>query len=206
MFLKQIAERSWPATAIHDTVRAVLRNPAFSRSAQRSIVEYIVLWIGEMFHRLQQLLKNAPSARSVALGGIALLVVLVVARLVVEASARSEKTARSGRGGRGLSADDPWMAADLLASQGRYEEAAHALYRGVVLGLSRDERLRLDPSKTSGDYARELRRRGSSSLGAFRAFVRRFDVAVYGHGGCDEAAVAELRELSAPFRSRARAA
>jgi hypothetical protein len=73
----------------------------------------------------------------------------------------------------------------------------------VLESLARSEHLRLDPSKTSGDYARELRTRGSSSHAPFRAFGRRFDVAVYGHGGCDEAAIAELYRLAAPFRPRA---
>jgi hypothetical protein len=76
----------------------------------------------------------------------------------------------------------------------------------VLLSLARGERMRLDPSKTSGDYARELRARGSSAYQPFRAFARRFDVGVYGHGRCDAVLIAELRALAAPFATRARAA
>jgi hypothetical protein len=77
----------------------------------------------------------------------------------------------------------------------------------VLLTLARAERLRLDPSKTSGDYARELRARSSASYQPFRTFSRRFDVAVFGHGGCDAALIDDLRRLAAPFSSlRARAA
>ena len=68
------------------------------------------------------------------------------------------------------------------------------------------ERLRLDPSKTSGDYARELRARGSASYQPFRAFARRFDVAVFGHGGCDARLIDDLRALAQPLTARARAA
>jgi hypothetical protein len=64
----------------------------------------------------------------------------------------------------------------------------------------------LDPSKTSGDYARELRARGSASYQPFRDFSRRFDVAVFGHGGCDAALIDDLRRLATPFAPRARAA
>jgi hypothetical protein len=42
--------------------------------------------------------------------------------------------------------------------------------------------------------------------GPFRAFGRRFDLAVFGHGGCDAAAIDELRRLAAPWRPRERAA
>ena len=104
------------------------------------------------------------------------------------------------------SGTDPWQAADELLALGRHEEAAHALYRGVILALAQAERLRIDPSKTSGDYARELRRRSSSSLSPFVAFARRFDVLVYGHVPPDAAAVEQLRNMTTPFRARSRAA
>jgi hypothetical protein len=191
---------------VHDTVRAALRDPAFQRSLRSSIADRLLLWVVEWFDRLARAVRQLPSARSIALGFIALLVLLVLARVVIAARARGDRVERRG-GRRGThAAEDPWQLAEALATEGRYEEAAHALYRGVIASLGRDERIRLDPSKTSGDYARELRRRGAASLTPFRAFTRRFDVAVYGHRTCDGPVFAELRELSAPFRRRARAA
>jgi hypothetical protein len=127
-------------------------------------------------------------------------VVIVVARLALGARARPDGMDDGGRvqpGGRG---EDPWRAAERFVAAGQLEEAAHALYRGVVESVARSDRLRLDPSKTSGDYARELRARGSARLSHFRAFARRFDVAVYGHGGCTADAVAELSRLAEPCR------
>ena len=93
-----------------------------------------------------------------------------------------------------------------MAGEGLYEEAAHALYRAVLVSIAQVERIRLDPAKTSGDYARELRSRGAASLSAYRAFVRRFDAAVYGHGRCDAESLEELTRLALPFAPRARAA
>jgi hypothetical protein len=46
--------------------------------------------------------------------------------------------------------------------------------------MAKVDGLRLHPSKTSGDYWRELRRRGSPVGDDFRLFARRFDRAVYG--------------------------
>ncbi len=204
--LWQNFERHWPAAAVHDTVQAVVRDPAFRRSLRRSFADRIILWLAEWFAKFTRALNHLPSTRSVALFFVVVIVMFVVVRLVIAARAGDDSGARAVRRRAGTSVSDPWQAAESLLALGRFEEAAHALYRGVIVTLGREERLRLHPSKTSGDYARELRRKGSSSLAPFRSFTRRFDIAVYGHGGCDATALDELRALSAPFRPRARAA
>ena len=191
---------------MHDTVRAVLRDPAFRRSLRHSLADRILLWLSHWFAQLLKLLSHLPSARSFVLAFVALIVLFVVVRLVIAARARDERAALGSARRSMASADDPWRAADALALEGRHEEAAHALYRGVIRSLGRLERIRLDPSKTSGDYARELRRRNAATLAPFRDFTRRFDIVIYGHGRADALSLAELRELSAPFRAPARAA
>jgi hypothetical protein len=202
----QVAPRVWPADAVHDTVEAVVRGGAFTRSLQSSLGERLLQWLGTWVGRVFHSLDGRTSARSIALGFVALLVVLALARLFLAARARDPDALAAARGSRLRATEDPWRAADRLAVEGRFEEAAHALYRGVLVSLSQGERLRLDPSKTSGDYARELRARGSASHATFRAFGRRFDVAAYGRGGCDAAALDELRRLAAPFAPATRAA
>jgi hypothetical protein len=202
----QVVQRVWPPAAIHDTVEAVVRGAAFRRSVQASVAERLMQWLGEWVSRLSHYLRGAPSARTIALGAAAALVLVILVRVVVAARARDADALATARARRAGATQDPWDDADRLAAEGRFEEAAHALYHGVLSGLVRTERVRLDPSKTSGDYARDLRRRGASSYLDFRRFVRRFDVAVYGHGGCTAESVAELRELAEPFARAARAA
>ncbi len=165
-----------------------------------------MLWLGEWLDKLERAFQHLPSTRSIGFGLVALLVLFVVVRFIIAARAGDDTGVRAIRRRAGTSASDPWESAETLMAQGRFEEAAHALYRGVIVTLGREERLRLHPSKTSGDYARELRRRGSLSYAPFRSFTKRFDVAVYGHGGCDAAALDELRALSASFRPKERAA
>lgn len=191
---------------MHDTVQAVLRDPAFQRSVRTSLADRMLIWLLDWLDRLGKAMHNLPSGRTIGLGAVALLVVFLLARLVIVARQDKTPLRDASRRRRAVATDDPWEAADLLVADGRFEDAAHALYRGVVLALGRDERLRLDPSRTSGDYARELHRRGSSSLAPFRAFTRRFDAAVYGRTVPTAAVLAELRELSLPFRRRAAAA
>ena len=202
----QVAPRVWPADAVHDTVQAVVSGSAFKRSLESSIAERLLRWLGQWFSRLFDLLDGKTSPRTIALTLAAVLVLLVIARLVLAARARDAEAFTASRGRRAGAGEDPWRAFERLRAAGKLEEAAHALYRGVLASLAHRERVRLDPSKTSGDYARELRARGSALHPLFRAFSRRFDVAVYGHGGCDDASLAELRRLADPFAPQARAA
>lgn len=202
----QVAPRVWPADAVHDTVQSVVSGSAFRRSLQSSIAERLWQWLGQWLSRLFDLLDGRTSPRTIALTLAALLVLLVVARLVLAARARDAEAFAASRGRHARAGEDPWRAFERLRAAGRYEEAAHSLYRGVLASLARRERVRLDPSKTSGDYARELRTRGSALHPLFRTFSRKFDVAVYGYGGCDDASLAELRRLAEPFVPQARAA
>jgi len=204
--LLQVAQRVWQPATVHDTVAAVARELAFRRSLRTSIADRLMLWLGEAIGWLIRHLRHAPSAKPLASVFVALIVVAVVGRLIVAAFARDELATSNPMRRKKSSSEDPFIAADRFAAEGRFEEAAHAIYRGVLLALARTDRVRLDPSKTSGDYARELRARGSSSVQPFRAFARRFDVAVFGHGVCDAALIDDLRQLAAPFTARARAA
>jgi hypothetical protein len=85
-----------------------------------------------------------------------------------------------------------------LAAEGRFTDAAHALYRSLVESVARREQLRVHMAKTSGDYARELRARGSPAYAPFRRFGRRFDRIIFGIGTCDEAGYQSLLDDARP--------
>jgi len=206
MLLAQIATRQLPASAIHDTVAAIARGIDYRRSLRQSLLDRFFLWLGELISHLLRFIRHSPMSRPFGYAVIALIVLGVAARLLIAAQARDETRGPLRRRTRASGTEDPFAVADRLAAEGRVEEAAHALYHGVLLALARRERLRLDPSKTSGDYARELRARGSASYQPFRAFGRRFDIAVFGHGGCDARLIDDLRALAQPLTARARAA
>lgn len=200
MLLLQVALREWPAAAVHDTVAAVVRGRAFQRPLQMSLAQRLFRWIADGIDTLVDYLRASGPARWVAIGFAVLLVLLVVARFMLAARARTDQPLGGDGAHRGRTGEDPWRAADRLAAAGQYLDAAHALYRGVVESVGRSDRLRLDPSKTSGDYARDLRARGSARSQPFRAFARRFDAAVYGHGECSAETIIELQRLAQPFR------
>src|SRR4051812_37543035 len=149
--LIQIAQRSWPPGAVHDTVAAVAKQLVFRQGLRHSIGERLLNWIGQLIQRLFRAFGGTGIPRGVGFAVVAGVVLPLVARIVLSASARDEDTRRGKRRTRAERGDDPFDSAERLAGEGRFEEAAHALYRGVLLALSRGERLRLDPSKTSGD-------------------------------------------------------
>ena len=93
---------------------------------------------------------------------------------------------RDGRGAR-LSGDrgDYWALSHELSAAGDFVGACHALYAAVVDTLARGGAVKFHSSKTSGDYARELRRNGSPAFQSFRAFARQFDRVVYGAASAD---------------------
>jgi Domain of unknown function (DUF4129) len=196
----------WPAKAVHDTIAAIASGIEYRRSIRQSLFDRAFLWLAQALERLITYIRHLPSSRTIGLTILGLIVVAIIARLVISSLARDEAGPRSRRG-RGVGGEeDPFVAADRLAADGRFEDAAHALYHGVLTSLARSDRVRLDPSKTSGDYARELRARGSASYQPFRTFARRFDIAVFGHGGCDAVLIDDLRRLAQPLIVRARAA
>lgn len=206
LLLLQAVPRAWPSAAVHDTVAAIARGLEYRRSLRQSFADRLLLWIAEGIRAILRFLRESHAARPIGYVILAVIVLLVVARLAIAARARDETLGPRRRRSRVTTDDDPLLLAERLAGEGRYEEAAHALYHGVLAALARTERIRLDPSKTSGDYARDLRRRGSPRHQAFRAFARRFDVAVFGHGHCDADLIADLRALAAPLTTHARAA
>ena len=196
----------WPASAVHDTVAALARGFEYRRSFRQSLLDRAFLWLAEAIERVATFVRNLPSSRAIGLTILGIIVAAILLRLVIAALARDETGGRARRRHGVGAGEDPFVAAERLAAEGRFEDAAHALYHGVLLALARSDRLRLDPSKTSGDYARELRARGSPSYQPFREFSRRFDVAVFGHGGCDAVLIDDLRRLASPLTPRARAA
>lgn len=185
--------RPWPAAAVHDTVAAVMRQRAYQRSLRVTLMERFFRWVDELWRRFTEMLAAVPHGRGIAVAVAVALVTLVIARVVYGAQLRQEEAHAARRRPRGhASTAAPWDDAQRLAAEGRFEEAAHALYRAMLDVLVVRERLRLHPSKTSGEYARELRSRGSRFYASFRQFGRRYDRILFGVGACDAAAYEQL--------------
>jgi hypothetical protein len=96
--------------------------------------------------------------------------------------------------------------AERLAAAGDYVAAAHALCGALLDSYAARGEIRLHRSKTTGDYARELRRRQAPQASAFQTFRRRYDRMVYGSITIDGAEYQELASLARTQLSGQRAA
>jgi len=190
--------QQWGAGPVHDTVATLVRDRAYQRSILGSLLGRALMAIVEGIARLVRAFQQIPGGRTTVIAAVAVVVALIVARVVL--TAQLGGGAFAGRRGRGPLAvrADAWAEAERLASQGDYTGGAHALYQAVLRRLAGTERIRLHASKTSGDYSRELRRRGSPVAASFRQFGRRFDRVIFGTGECSAQEFEEmLREALA---------
>lgn len=195
----------WPAGAVHDTLAAILRQAAYQRSLRESLWTRFWSWLWNWLERAVVGIREVPELRWIIIGAAIAIVVAIAARMLYTAG-RFEREIARGLRPRGRDRGDPWLEAERAAAEARYTDAAHALYRAVLLALAGRGRIRVHRSKTHGDYVRELRAAGSPDQARLRAFGRRFDRAIFGEGGVDAASYGELLTLAEPLLERERAA
>ncbi len=171
-------------------------------------------WVFDLLSRawvllapLLGVLRRSPLLYWTVIGLLIALVAAVVARAVYlwrkrrlfDAAALAWESSPLRRAGR-----DPWSAAEELSARGEFTNAAHALYAAILEHAARAGQVRLHPSKTAGDYVRELRGRSSSLFGSFRDFARSYETVIYGMGTCDEERYHRLHALAGQAAGRAR--
>jgi len=195
----------WPIATIQDTVAAIISQRAYQRSLKATLLDRILDWIAGLLQRFFSSIRTIPNAKWIILGLAIAAVLAISARIWLGSEAEERRRRQRPESVRG--AGDPWADAERLAAQGDYTAAAHLLYRGLTERLAAADQIRLHPSKTSGDYARELRVRGFPAHNEFRQFGRRYDHVIFGTGTCDAATYAVLREhATRVVRQEARAA
>ena len=194
------------ARAVHDTVAAIIRDGGYGRTLTQSLLGRFLQFVVDRIAELLAFVRGIPSLRLLTIGVTLALLVGILARIVTARRLRDEL--RRGRGGGvlGTTRVDPWLRAQALAKEGRYAEAVHALYAAVIDELAAGQSIRVDSSKTSGDYARELRRAGSPVASAFRSFARRVDRTIYGLRECTAQDFDSLVEEAQPLLAARRAA
>lgn len=114
-------------------------------------------------------------ARRVIIVVVAVIVIALVARGLYLASLDRDARRRGWRERGEAGTRDYLAAAQAMAAEGRYLEAAHLLYQAVVRDLARRRVVRFHPSRTSGDYLADLRSHSSPLLAGFRTFVRTYE-------------------------------
>jgi hypothetical protein len=195
----------WNAGAVHDTVGALLRDASYNRSFWSSVAGRILLELGRFVRWLIEAIRGIPGGKATVLTVIAVVLLVILGRLFLATAWGDEVLLRRRGSASRATRVDPWSESERLAAAGDYMAAAHALYQAVIRRIAASERIRLHASKTSGDYVRDLRRRGSPLAPAFLRFGRRFDRVVFGAGTCtaDDFAALRADALTIPERQAA---
>jgi Domain of unknown function (DUF4129) len=200
VLLEQVPERT-----IRRAVEAVYGTPTYNRT---SLWDRFWGFVGEMVGRFFRWLSPAfdalhksPPLFWAVLIGLGLLTAAVIARSLYLWRARTAlRIAGGGWEARpGATRGDAWAAAQHLAARGDFTAAAHALYAALLDAGARQNQLRLHPSKTAGDYVREVRRHSSPIFPGFRDFARAYELVIYGLGECNRERYERLLSLAIPI-------
>ncbi len=191
---------------IREVVEQVFQAGAYN---QTTLLQRFFIWLAQVFRALGALLRDALGAVSESTALSWLVVVLAVvmsvaitARILylwqlrrIREAASPVRFGDTWFGGAG----DPLAAAEEAAKRGNFTEAAHALYRALLTAIARTHQIKLHPSKTVGDYGRELRAKGSSLFTRYREFGRDYETVIYGVGTCDRERFERLYAAAAPM-------
>ena len=201
----QAAADGWTAKQIHDTVAAIVRQPAYAVPVRRTLLAGVLRFIGERLRELSELLGGSYNARIIVIVAVALLVLAIVGRIIIVRRGDVLGPSADSIHIVGTVGRDYWGIAAELEKRGDFTGASHAVYLAVLDALMRAGGVTFHPSKTVGDYVRDLRQRGSISLDAFREFGGRFERDVFGAEPPNAVSYRRLVELAA-FAKTARAA
>jgi hypothetical protein len=177
---------AWPDSVVRDTIARIVQAEEYRRSLGETAMSKIWRWIWDHVADLYRRLEELPYGKEITLVLLLIAVGLIVARLVlgVRAEERARRVAaRVHSGNKALAIAD----AERLAASGDFTEAAHLLYAVLLQSGAARGAFRVHPSKTTGDYARELRRKRGSWASPFQSFRSRYDRVIYGDMACSAA-------------------
>ncbi|MES3034554.1 MAG: DUF4129 domain-containing protein [Gemmatimonadota bacterium] len=198
MMLALLLQARPPVTpdAIRDTISRIVLEQGYQRTVTSTLLSRAWEWFTRMLRDLFQAAAGSRGTYIVALSLIALVIIVAIVRSVIVARARRQARARRETV---VTADDLLAQARGLSAQGAYVEAAHLLHAALVTRLAEGRRVRPHPSKTVGDYARELRQSNDAAAAPYRTFAQTYEIVAYGDGLCDAVRFARLEQLAAPM-------
>lgn len=182
--------------AVRDTIAQVFLHAGYDQSLRQSLGDRLLSWLARWITTAVDAIRASADVRWIVIAIAALVVATVLARAVWLSMAQARHAAgiRSRAVRRG---PDPWKEAAELAARGRHTEAAHLLYLASLEAVARRHRIALHPARTAGEYERELRARGSTTLPAFTAFVSAYEREVWRSGAVDSSTWERLHALAA---------
>jgi uncharacterized protein DUF4129 len=201
--LQAAAAQSWSVPAVHDTVADIARQRVYERSVGESAWQQFWRAVARLLETIFGFFRGSETGRDVTLAIVILIVAAVAIHFILAALAARNDVVAADAGPARERAADAWREAERLAAAGAFTEASHALLAALLSAFAQRGEVRLHASKTAGDYARELARKGSPARAAFQQFRRHYDAVIFGVGTCDADQYAALLRDAAPILSRA---
>lgn len=167
----------WTTRQIHDTVAAIVAQPEYA-PVRESLLGRLARFLFRKFNEFLDWFRGTANPKLLLVVVGAVVVSILIGRIIADRRAARAAALRL-RHRPGGTRSDPWSDARALADAGSFTNASHVLYGAVVSSLVARGLVRFHKSKTSGDYARELRRARAPITDDFRVFGRDFDRAVY---------------------------
>ena len=144
----------------------------------------LLRFVFEQLRRLFEAMEGVPYGRIIVSVLVALAVAITIARLVMGIVAERRAGDANRQSGATAKRAAQLSDAERLAASGEYTAAAHVLFAVVLAAGSARGEFRVHPSKTLGDYARDIRKRATGWYQPFSAFRSRFDRVMYGDTAC----------------------
>ena len=177
--------------AVRDTISSIVLERGYYRNVTSTLLSRGWEWLSRTLRDLFMQAAGSRGTYLISLSLIALTIIAIIARSVIVSRARRRETEAS--------ADALLAQSRGLSAQGAYVDAAHLLYAAVIARLLEARKVRRHPSKTVGDYFRELRDVSDSVATPYKAFAQTYDIVAYGDGLCDATRFARLEQLAAPM-------
>lgn len=196
------------ATEVDSALAEVFRRPEFAPPPPSPLSDWLAgvwesvrCWIAAALARIDLSPGGQRFLFWAAVALLALTALALLVRLARLASAawrmRRDGYRRGPARPRAAAATDDWEArAREAAAQGRWRDAALALYQALLLRLAARGAVRVDAAKTPGDYRREARADDAAAR-ALDAFLRSFEPVAFGGRQLDASGYARLREAVA---------
>jgi hypothetical protein len=134
--LQAVAD-GWTAKQIHDTVAAIVRQPAYAVPIRQTLLGRVLEFIGDEFRDLIRLLGGSQNARLIVIVAVALLVLAIAGRIVVGQRLELRRRTAGSLQIVGSARRDYWVLAGELEQRGDFVAASHALYLAVLEALAR---------------------------------------------------------------------
>ncbi|MBC8087785.1 MAG: DUF4129 domain-containing protein [Phycisphaerae bacterium] len=193
--------QTWGDQAIRDTIAAIAQAPEYSRDVGQSLMSRGLRWLWQQILNFFHFVSETQYGREITIALVVIAIALVIARVII--GVRADQLARRPINMRGAGAGGAIQITDAeqLAASGNYTAAAHALFSSLLAaGAARGE-FRVHPSKTTGDYVADLRRRRTDWLRPFQSFRSRYDRVIYGDMQCSaedyQALMSDVRQMMA---------